>query len=67
MTFIFDAGISGQVTNFEENGVKKNANNQILSMWLQAFRLAATCRYELRYHPFTNVGYNYSASEWVNC
>ena len=25
MTFILDAGISGQVTNFNENGVKKNA------------------------------------------
>ena len=27
LTFIFDAGLSGQVTNFSENGQKKNANN----------------------------------------
>ena len=27
LSFIFDAGISGQVTNFSEKGVKMNANN----------------------------------------
>ena len=27
LSFFFDAGISGQITNLEENGVKKNANN----------------------------------------
>ena len=25
LTFIFDAGVSGQITNFSENGKKKNA------------------------------------------
>ncbi len=36
MTFILDAGISGQVTNFEENGVRRMPITQILSMLLQA-------------------------------
>lgn len=39
MTFILDAGISGQVTNFNENGVKKNANNSNLEYVVGGFRL----------------------------
>ena len=39
MTFILDAGISGQVTNFEENGVKKNANNSNFEYVVAGFRL----------------------------
>ena len=27
LSFIFDVGITGQVTNFNENGKKRNANN----------------------------------------
>ena len=27
LTFIFDVGVSGQLTNFSENGVKRNAKN----------------------------------------
>ena len=38
MTFILDAGISGQVTNFNENGVKKNANNSNLEYVVAGFR-----------------------------
>ena len=30
LTFIFDIGASGQITNFKENGVSKNAKNASL-------------------------------------
>ena len=66
MTFIFDAGISGQVTNFEENGVKKNANNSNFEYAVAGFRLVRHVGMSFGILPFTNVGYNYSASEWVN-
>lgn len=38
LTFIFDAGVSGQITNFEENGQKKNANNADLEYVVAGFR-----------------------------
>ena len=66
MTFILDAGISGQVTNFEENGVKKNANNSNFEYVVAGFRLLPHVGMSFGIIPFTNVGYNYSASEWVN-
>ena len=66
MTFIFDAGISGQVTNFEEKGVKKNANNSNFEYAVAGFRLVRHVGMSFGILPFTNVGYNYSASEWVN-
>ena len=46
MTFILDAGISGQVTNFEENGVKKAIDtlsyneNEIRRIAIKAFEIA---------------------------
>jgi len=66
MTFIFDAGISGQVTNFEENGVKKNANNSNFEYAVAGFRLVRHVGMSFGILPFTNVGYNYSTTEWVN-
>jgi len=66
MTFILDAGISGQVTNFNENGVKKNANNSNIDYVVGGFRLFPHIGMSFGILPFTNVGYNYSSSGWVN-
>ena len=66
MTFIFDAGISGQVTNFEENGVKKNANNSNFEYVVAGFRLFRHLGMSFGVVPFTNIGYDYSSSDWVN-
>jgi hypothetical protein len=56
MTFILDAGISGQVTNFEENGVKKNANNSNFEYVVAGFRLLPHVGMSFGIIPFTNVG-----------
>ena len=66
MTFIFDAGISGQVTNFEENGVKKNANNSNFEYAVAGFRLFPHIGMSFGIIPFTNIGYDYSSSGWVD-
>ena len=66
MTFIFDAGISGQITNFEENGVKKNANNSNFEYVVAGFRLFHHLGMSFGVVPFTNVGYDYSSTGWVN-
>ena len=66
MTFIFDAGISGQVTNFNENGVKKNANNSNFEYAVAGFRLFRHVGMSFGIIPFTNIGYDYSATGYVN-
>ena len=66
LTFIFDAGISGQITNFEENGVKKNAKNANFEYVVAAFRLRKHLGVSIGILPFTNVGYNYSSTESLN-
>lgn len=66
LTFIFDAGISGQVTNFNENGVKKNANNSNFEYAVAGFRLFRHLGMSFGILPFTNVGYNYASSGYVN-
>ena len=66
LTFIFDAGISGQVTNFEENGVRKNANNANFEYAVAGFRAAKRLGMSFGVVPFTNVGYDYSSSAYVD-
>lgn len=62
LTFIVDAGISGQVTNFEENGVKKNANNSNFEYVVAGLRAAKHLGVSFGIIPFTNVGYSYSGT-----
>ena len=66
LTFLFDAGISGQISNFNENGVKKNAKNANLDYVVAAFRAFRQMGVSFGILPFSNVGYNYSVSGWVN-
>ncbi len=60
LSFIFDAGISGQITNFEENGSKVNAQNANFEYAVAAFQVAKHVGVSMGIIPFTNVGYNYS-------
>lgn len=66
LTFIFDAGLSGQVTNFSENGQKKNANNADFEYAVAAFRAGKHLGVSFGIIPFTNIGYNYSISGYLN-
>lgn len=66
LTFIFDAGLSGQITNFSENGQKKNANNGDFEYAVAAFRASKHLGVSFGIIPFTNIGYNYSISGYLN-
>lgn len=66
LTFIFDAGISGQITNFNENGVKKNANNANFEYAVAAFRAFRHVGVSFGLLPFTDVGYNYQTTYFVD-
>ena len=66
LNFIFDAGLSGQITNFKENGRKKNANNADLEYVVSGFRLAKRVGLSFGLIPFTNVGYNYANTSVIS-
>lgn len=66
LMFLFDIGMSGQITNFEENGHKLNANNADFEYAVAGFRATENLGVSFGILPFTNVGYNYSVSEYLN-
>lgn len=66
LTFIFDMGLSGQITNFSENGKKKNAKNADFEYAVAGFRAFRHVGVSFGIIPFTNVGYNYSIQESLN-
>lgn len=65
LSFIFDIGMSGQITNFEEAGVKKNAHNADLEYIVAGFRAFRHVGMSFGLIPFTNIGYNYARSQFV--
>ena len=66
MTFIFDVGVAGQLTNFEENGRRLNANNANIEYISALFRAARHFGVGFGLMPYTNVGYNYSTSSKIS-
>lgn len=66
LTFIFDAGMSGQITNFSENGTKVNANNADFEYAVAGFRVFKHVGVSFGLIPFTNIGYNYSVTDYLD-
>lgn len=66
LSFIFDAGLSGQLTNFSENGVKKNAKNADFEYIIAGFRVFRHFGLSFGYLPYSNIGYSYSTTEKLN-
>ena len=66
LSMVFDASISGQITNFQEGGSKLNANNANLEYAVAAFRLAPRLGASVGLLPFSNIGYNYSSTFAIN-
>ena len=66
LSFIFDAGVSLQLTNFEENGSKVNAKNADIEYIVASFRAFRNVGVSFGLLPYTNVGYNFSNTQNVN-
>ena len=66
LTFIFDMGMSGQITRFEENGKKKNAHNADFEYAVAGFRIAPHAGFSFGIIPYTTIGYNYYTSSVVS-
>lgn len=65
LTFLFDVGVSGQISNFKEGGNKKNANNADFEYAVAGFRAARHVGVSFGLIPFTNIGYSYANSQKV--
>jgi len=66
LMFLFDVGVSGQITNFKEQGKKKNAKNANFDYAVAGFRMARHLGVSFGLVPFSGVGYNYSGSDALN-
>ena len=66
LTFIFDVGVSGQITNFKEGGTKVNAKNADFEYAVAGFRAFKHVGVSFGIIPFTNVGYSYSISDYLD-
>lgn len=63
LTMLFDLGLSGQITNFKENGTSVNARNSDFEYAVALFRLMPKVGLSAGIVPFTNIGYNYTETE----
>jgi hypothetical protein len=66
LSFIFDAGISGQISNFKEGNRKLNANNSSFEYVVAGFRAFKHFGVSFGLIPYTNIGYSYSITEKIN-
>lgn len=65
LSFIFDAGISGQITNYKEGNVKVNAQNANFEYLVAGFRAARHVGVSFGILPFSNIGYEYSSIDRI--
>ena len=66
LTFLFDMGLSGQITNFNENGVKQNAKAGSFDYALGSFRAWKNVGFTFGVMPLTNMGYSYSSKTYLS-
>lgn len=66
LSFIFDAGLSGQITNFQENGKKVNAKNADFEYVVAGFRAFKHFGISFGLIPYSNVGYQYQNTQQVS-
>ena len=66
LSFIFDIGVNGSITNFKEGGKKVNASNADFDYVTAAFRACRHVGVSFGLLPYSNVGYKYSANGYMN-
>ena len=63
LTMIFDGGLSGILTNYEENGKKTSAKSGGFDYFTTLFRVRRNLGVSVGVMPYSNVGYDYSVTE----
>ena len=63
LTMIFDAGLSGQITKFNENGNKLTGKSGGFDYVVGLFRVLKNVGVSFGVVPYSNIGYSYSESK----
>lgn len=66
LTMLFDAGLSGQITNYKENGKKLNGKSGGFDYAVGQFRAFKNVGIAFGVLPYSNIGYKYSSSELLD-
>lgn len=66
LTMLFDAGLSGQITNFKENGKSLNGKSGGFDYAVGQFRAFKNVGVAFGVLPYSNIGYNYKSTETLN-
>lgn len=66
LSFIFDAGVAGQLTHFKEGNTTRNIGNANFEYVVASFRAFRHLGMSFGILPYTTVGYSYSISQNVN-
>ena len=66
LTMIFDLGVSGQITSFEEGGTKMNRKTADFDYAVSLFRVMPKMGVSVGVVPFSNVGYSFSSKKLVD-
>ena len=66
LTMIFDVGVSGQITNFKENGLRLNSKTANFDYAVAAFRLLPKVGFSFGVMPYSNVGYDFYSAKYTN-
>ena len=65
LTFIFDAGVSGQMTSFEQNDKILNRYTASIDYISAIFRVAKGVGVSFGLQPFSQIGYDYNETGYV--
>ena len=66
LTMLFDAGLSGQITNYNENGTKLNGKSGGFDYVVGLFRAFKNVGISFGVLPYSNIGYKYYSTEKLN-
>ena len=66
LTMLFDAGLSGQITNYNENGTKLNGKSGGFDYVVGLFRAFKNVGVSFGVLPYSNIGYKYYGTETLN-
>ncbi len=65
LTMIFDVGVSGQFTHYQEGNKKVNSKTADFDYAVSAFRILPKLGAAFGVIPYSNIGYSYYDAEWI--
>lgn len=66
LTFLFDVGLSGQITHFKEGSASVNSKNASFEYAVGSFRLMRNVGIGFGILPYSNIGYDHSSTSLLD-